>query len=116
MKQCRTCQEVKPLSAFYTRSDNGRPHAYCKLCHSKRSKQDMDTRRRKRNAFLAEKRDACSKCGSMEMLHFHHVDPATKLFNLAHADKYRRDLLEAELAKCVVLCASCHKQHHLEED
>lgn len=52
----------------------------------------------------------CQVCGLAEpayVLDHHHVDPTTKLYSVARAKSYAR--LEAELAKCVVLCAIHHR-------
>lgn len=61
----------------------------------------------------------CSNCGydrSIVALDFDHIDPAAKTFpisqNLAVA-KWER--LVAEVEKCRVLCANCHRIHTFEE-
>lgn len=62
---------------------------------------------------------ACEHCGETapECLHFHHVDPATKKFNLSNAASggRSRHAILAELDKCIVLCANCHFKHHWDE-
>ena len=47
------------------------------------------------------------------MLDHHHRDPATKSFNITGA-AFGKGLaaLTAEIAKCVVLCANCHRLVH----
>lgn len=59
----------------------------------------------------------CTDCGvvpeRLRLLHFHHLDPATKLFNISPSSALRSPaLVEAELAKCVVLCWECHAARH----
>lgn len=55
---------------------------------------------------------ACCKCGSVNDLHFHHVDRDDKEFVISqHADRSFRRLL-AEARKCILLCAECHKTIH----
>lgn len=44
-----------------------------------------------------------------ECLTAHHLDPNTKLFNVGrNRNKYSREMVEAELAKCVPVCLNCH--------
>lgn len=54
----------------------------------------------------------CSKCGYDEnvvALDFHHVDRSTKEFTISgmHCLSWKR--IKAELDKCVLLCANCHR-------
>lgn len=52
----------------------------------------------------------CTKCGSVNALEFHHKNPDNKITHRFWS--WRKDRLEAELAKCEVLCARCHDQEH----
>lgn len=61
---------------------------------------------------------SCSCCGQSfppQLLDYHHVDPATKRFRLAHAVRngYGKAVILAEIAKCVLLCANCHRAEHI---
>jgi 5-methylcytosine-specific restriction endonuclease McrA len=59
----------------------------------------------------------CLDCGNdfpPRQLHFHHLDPATRSFTLAHAPWHSYDAVRKEAAKCVVLCQSCHATRHKE--
>lgn len=62
------------------------------------------------------KRDhGCRLCGETDpaCLDFHHRDPAAKAFPIANSHK-RRDhtALLAEMEKCIILCANCHRKLH----
>lgn len=57
----------------------------------------------------------CDVCGESDpdVLDFHHRNPAEKLFNLSGANLGKsKEKLDAEFAKCVVLCANCHRRVH----
>lgn len=41
-------------------------------------------------------------------LHFHHVDPASKSFNMTMAAGKSAAAYLAEASKCVLVCANCH--------
>jgi hypothetical protein len=59
----------------------------------------------RRVAWFKDK--VCTKCGATESLELHHRDPKTKVTsNVWSWAKVRRD---AELAKCDVLCWTCHR-------
>lgn len=53
----------------------------------------------------------CTRCGynkSLAALQFHHVDPTSKLFDLAKMTSKAEALVMAEAEKCILLCANCH--------
>jgi hypothetical protein len=59
---------------------------------------------------------ACRGCGfssPVDALEFHHRDAHTKEFGIS-VDGVPRGWgkIEAELAKCVLLCANCHRETH----
>jgi hypothetical protein len=56
----------------------------------------------------------CAECGETQpdKLDFHHVDPATKKFAIARTASRSKAAILAEIAKCIVLCHSCHTAHH----
>ena len=59
----------------------------------------------------------CRDCGTADktVLGFHHVDPATKEFDVS-AFLGSTDRLRREAEKCIVLCATCHALRHATED
>lgn len=59
----------------------------------------------------------CGNCGydrCADALEFHHVDPAEKDFTIAgvRASPMAWSKIVAELRKCVMLCANCHREVH----
>jgi hypothetical protein len=58
---------------------------------------------------------ACELCGENHpaCLEFHHIDPKTKEFELGNAKtRLTMKAIKAEIAKCRVLCANCHRKEH----
>ncbi len=54
----------------------------------------------------------CRKCGFRKAavaLDFHHTDPSTKSFCLTDCAQRKWKTVKAEVRKCVVLCANCHR-------
>lgn len=63
------------------------------------------------------KREAgCVECGTDDpaCLDFHHLEPDDKEMAITEMITYGhgRDALEAEMAKCEVICANCHRERH----
>jgi predicted transcriptional regulator len=70
-------------------------------------------RRLKRvDMFRKERGSKCEQCGynkCQSALHFHHIDPSQKKFNIAtKAATLNLETLVTEIAKCRLLCANCH--------
>lgn len=78
----------------------------------------MDKSKRKRDAFRnwlnsIKQAQGCMVCGTHEgSLHHHHVDPSTKLSAVTKMHNYCLAKVLDEIAKCTVLCTSCHTIHH----
>lgn len=74
-------------------------------------------RDRKIEGWLKEykKSLSCEVCGETHYacLEFHHIDPPEKKFTIGRLIR-RPSLkaLQAEIAKCRVLCANCHRKEH----
>jgi transposase-like protein len=63
----------------------------------------------------------CKYCGENHpaVLQFHHRDPKEKEFDVSqfvYRQKGGPARLEAEIAKCDILCANCHLKHHYDND
>lgn len=58
--------------------------------------------------------DKCMICGYKKhpsVLEFHHIDPATKLFGISSGGFSRSwSSIEAEIKKCILVCANCHRE------
>lgn len=61
----------------------------------------------------------CIRCGYdkyPEVLEFHHKNPAEKLFGVGQRGLTRSwEKVRAEIEKCNLLCANCHREEHIEE-
>lgn len=73
---------------------------------------------RKRNLVSGIKAEiGCRGChiNDFRCLDFHHLDPSTKLFSIGAAISrgVSMERILAEITKCEVLCANCHKLEHL---
>lgn len=70
------------------------------------------------NEYKAER--GCSKCSETDpvCLDFHHLDPATKSFGIhwGAGHQVNQEKMLAEIQKCIIICANCHRKLHAKED
>lgn len=81
----------------------------CNTC-----KSDIQ-RRTKKEELVAYKGGKCIICGyaKWQILHFHHLDPNIKEFNLSTGYGHvANEILYKEADKCVLLCPNCHYEYH----
>ena len=62
----------------------------------------------------------CVKCGDTRsyVLDYHHINPEEKDETIARlvSNNATEERIKQEIAKCVVLCANCHREfHYLQE-
>ena len=114
-KICSKCGQELPLEDFPFRDKaKGTRRANCKKCHNDYVKQKYQERKQMVTELKAQVK--CAKCGEDRgyCLDYHHIDPTTKKFTIAHylANSTSMSLLEEEIVKCIVLCANCHREFH----
>ena len=101
---CETCGEKESTKFF------GKMKSMCGKCHAK----DITRRiQEARAAAVAYKGGKCEYCGYNKYigaLEFHHKDPTQKDPSSLRAYKLSR--LFAEVDKCLLLCANCHREEH----
>jgi 5-methylcytosine-specific restriction endonuclease McrA len=82
-------------------------------CLRCRSEQVIQRRRKMRSILVSEAGGACLLCGYARYvgaLHFHHIDPATKRFEIGGGATRSLQRNREEAAKCVLLCSNCHAE------
>ena len=107
---------------------SGRQRRFCsRVCknqdtnsrHQSYESQQLRGLRRKTELVVAAG-NGCTRCGyqrNLAALTWHHLDPSEKRFNLDVRALSNRSQLEidAEVRKCVLLCANCHAEVHFPE-
>lgn len=124
-KRCSRCKQWKPLSAFnnLARAKDGRQY-YCRECNATwhaENKERHNASIRRRNERLAREIAerlfehklslGCSDCGERDptVLEFDHLrDKDASVAALVRYGNWAR--VEAEVAKCDVVCANCHRR------
>lgn len=108
-KICPKCKQLKKIDNFY---QSFKSSSYCKDCISKHNTLNRQYVKQQSVDYLGGK---CSKCGydkCIAALEFHHLDPKEKDVDYANYKWNFNDKLKAELDKCVLLCANCHREEH----
>jgi hypothetical protein len=78
-------------------------------------RKDNSTWKAKQHEILHDyKRTHPCACGESEIacLDFHHINPAEKDFHMTKVGSVSSARIQAEILKCVVLCANCHRKGH----
>jgi hypothetical protein len=101
----------------------------CANCHRERHAADVAEttsgteihpvvkwRRKLKQRAVLESGGRCERCGYSKLtaaLEFHHREPRTKEFSIAHDGLTRSwSRVKKELRKCALLCANCHREEH----
>lgn len=100
-----------------------RNHHKNKWKHKERRR--LYARRNRQNAYSTERKtlakvevikttNPCLDCGNRfppECMDFDHIDSTTKIADISHlvVGRYSWEKIEAEIAKCEVICANCHR-------
>ena len=112
-RECPCCKNNLPLNAFYARRGKDGSSVYCKECTSN---QTLKRQRELKEQAIQYKGGKCSVCDYNKYqgaLEFHHLDPSKKDFSISQVRNTSfNDKIKAELDKCVLLCANCHREVH----
>jgi hypothetical protein len=112
--RCKDCESLissckQVCSSCRTARKTEAPQKAKEATRSYRRIYDLGRYRRRRQLALELLGGSCTQCGAQEDLQLDHIDRATKSFNLSEAWSAPEAQFRAELAKCQVLCRSCHK-------
>jgi hypothetical protein len=123
-KRCARCKDDKPLGAFAWRGDK-KQQPYCRACQAvyhrehylKNKKRYMASAKRRMERMLEiirqAKRRPCADCGvtyPYYVMDFDHRDEEIKTEVLNELRYESEDTIRAEIAKCDVVCANCHRE------
>lgn len=135
MKRCTVCKNLKPESDYFVKNKaTNRLHAQCKQCyaakrtayqaqHYQKYGEAYRTRAKLRRKQIKQELQAqllaylsdryCEQCGISDprVLDFDHIDRAHKSFSISRAltDGVHWSKILAEIQKCQILCANCHR-------
>lgn len=129
-RYCTKCFLQKPVEDFPWKNRLlGKRHTVCKECYAKRSsawyqdnkEHQLENVRRNNQNYREMAREyvfqyllehPCSSCGESDprVLEFHHEGNKEAEVSRLMGRGASLDALKAEIAKCVVMCANCHRR------
>lgn len=133
MKQCKICKTNKEFSEFpiekkkrSTGEYYTRYMARCRLCYNtylRMYAKEHPTQHRKKTKRVRDKRKLmlselkleigcviCSYNKHAGALHWHHIDPTSKEFQISDHPTLSIQRIEQEIKKCILLCSNCHSE------
>lgn len=112
VKKCVNCETERPLTEFYLR-DGRITHSWCKECNKAHALQRQRELKRQCVEYKGGVCEDCGREGHQAIFDFHHLDPSVKDFSFGSLRITKmNDVIKAELDKCVLLCACCHRLRH----
>ena len=130
-KKCTNCLRVKPVDEFHWKKKDVRRNGRCSKCINKYCKTHYEKNKEKYKAkarihnqrYIQEGRmfvrglkmsNSCVECfeSHPDVLEFDHVEPSTKNTDVSYMAQHAYSLktIEEEIAKCILLCANCHRK------
>ena len=130
VKTCSTCGEEKPATSEYFAPLPGyglrKPCRECENARVRAWRRDNSERVKKADRerlwnnpaqvyYREWRKQGCSRCEieDYRVIDAHHTDADTKLGSAALIKNVQTMI--QELAKCIALCANCHRITHMEE-
>jgi hypothetical protein len=120
--RCRNCRECARLLMAQKRVDPERKRtdrektARWRAKDPKRARASWKRAYEKRNSWIQDFKKQCKYCSETRVpcLDFHHRDSHEKLGTIGAIRHWPRKRLAEEIAKCDIVCASCHRWLHWE--
>ena len=116
-KICTKCKKFKLESEFYNQNDRKNGSSYCKSCFNIYC---MKRWTNKKLEAIQYKGGHCLDCNlnnaPYSVYEFHHLEPNKKDFDWRKLRQRSSKIIKAELDKCVLLCANCHRIRHYKQN
>ena len=112
-KMCCTCKQSRPFSDFYFATKERTSLRYdCKACANQKVIEWQRDLKQQCVDFLGGKCVVCNYSRSLWGFDFHHLDPTQKDFEISSGRARKFETIKHELEKCVLMCATCHRETH----
>jgi hypothetical protein len=118
-KICSKCLQEKDMSLFlkrYSKDREGRVSSWCKACFSNNQMVQWNATKLEVIEALGGKCVKCAHSFHPAVYELHHKDPATKSYDWSQLRKKPKAEIWAEVAKCDLICPSCHRLEHINQE
>jgi len=129
MKICIRCNKEKVEEDFgWHKKTINRRRTVCRVCRNidakswrKKSSEFINATireriRKRKLEWIERKGGKCSSCGGVfhqSVYDFHHLDPKDKhKYTPGQLFTRKKETIETELNKCILLCSNCHRVLH----
>ncbi len=116
-KVCPNCKELKVKSEFYFQKDRKNGTSYCKSCFNEYCQKRWINKKLKAIQYKGGK---CIDCNIANLPYpvyeFHHLEPKEKDLDWTKLRLKSLKAINAELDKCILLCANCHRIRHYKQN
>lgn len=118
-KICSTCHQEKPVSDFYAQPKH--KHGVMSMCKECFNQFCIKRWKQRKIGYIRQMGGKCAHCGlemnehNFPVFDFHHNNPSEKEYVWTKLRLFSDTRIQAELAKCTLLCANCHRLVHYEQ-
>lgn len=112
IKLCPKCKKEKQLSEFHFKKSENRYNSWCKSCVYELQKLRWKDRKRKVVELMGGKCCKCNYDKNLSVFELHHLDPSQKEYDWNKLRQLQWETIIAELKKCILVCANCHREIH----
>lgn len=112
---CKYCGINQPIELFQKCKEVNGIIYYRKKCTPCKVKtQRKRTQKNQAEIKQLKQLAQCAHCGISDyrVLEFHHLDPKLKEREVSLMYNFSLENIKKEIAKCIVLCANCHRILH----
>lgn len=107
---CPRCNEEKEVTDFYKR-DKKHAASFCKDCFNKYCMKRWQDKKIKAIESFGNTCLDCKQSFHPNVYEFHHLRDKDNDWGTLRLKK--QSAIDAELSKCVLLCANCHRIRHI---
>lgn len=114
MKKCSVCKIEFSITNFYHKGKSGRLMDRCRGCFNTYCVERWKRIKIETIIHFGNKCGDCQTTFHPNVYEFHHLDSTQKEYSWGKLRLFSPKKRMAELDKCVMLCANCHRIRHID--